>query len=331
MTPYYHKTIRRLVVAFGDIFNDITLIRYNPDNTEQQRIKVPIAYAPKEKYLMQLQSDPNLTKKTQIVLPRMSFELTGVEYDSSRKQNTMGKTFAASGNQLISVYNPVPYNFSFTLSFYVRSIEDGTQILEQILPYFTPDYTIKVNLVPEMNLVKEIPVLLESADYEVEYQGPADNETRTVIWTLTFTAKGYLFGPTSKSGSGYITSAITNILNDSTVGAQNVLFSLSTGYGSYKEGELVYQGFFLESASARGKVVSWNPTTRQLIVNQITGNFVVNGLIIGLESQAEYNLLNYQITPAVDVKITITPNPTNANVSNAIGVITTINEFPYTN
>ena len=162
-TPTYNRVIRKMVVAFGNIFNNITLVRYNPDTSEAERMKVPIVYAGKERYVMRLQEDPYLDKKIQTNLPRMSFELNGIKYDPSRKQLTNIKNFAKASNAdtVLSQYNPVPYDFDFSLFIYVRNVEDGTQLVEHILPFFTPDYTLKVNLIPEMGVIKNVPVLLD--------------------------------------------------------------------------------------------------------------------------------------------------------------------------
>jgi len=159
----YNRVIRKLVVGFGNLFDNITLYRFKPDLTESERFIVPIAYASKERYVMRLEEDLNLDKKVQMTLPRMSFEMAGLSYDSSRKQNTNIKNFSGTApSGILSQYNPVPYNFDFNLYIYVRNIEDGTQIIEHILPFFTPDYTIKLNLIPEMGIIKEIPVILNS-------------------------------------------------------------------------------------------------------------------------------------------------------------------------
>ena len=152
---FYNRVIRKLVVGFGNLFNNITLVRYNPDESEAERFLVPIAYAQKELYVQRLQGDPNLDKKVQLTLPRMSFEMTGFKYDASRKQNTNIKNFAQNGSSFSTQYNPVPYDFDFSLNIYVRNIEDGTQMIEHILPYFTPDYTIKLNLIPEMGIKRD--------------------------------------------------------------------------------------------------------------------------------------------------------------------------------
>jgi len=204
----YNRVVRKLVVAFGDLFNNITMIRYNPDESEQERFLVPITYATKERYVMRLEDDPSLDKKVKITLPRFSYEMTGFNYDSTRKLNTNIKNFHQGVSGVSSQFNPVPYNFDFNLYLYTRNIEDATQILEHIIPYFTPDYTVKVNMIPEIGMVKEVPIILDSADHEIIYEGPREQDVRTVIWTLKFTMKAFIFGRVS-SGN-VITQSITN-------------------------------------------------------------------------------------------------------------------------
>jgi hypothetical protein len=315
----YNRIIRKLVVGFGNLFNEITLVRYNKDNTEQERFVVPIAYAPKELYVQRLEGDPNLDKKVQMTLPRMSFEMTGLTYDATRKQNTNWKTFANTGHGNLSQYNPVPYNFDFDLNIYVRNIEDGTQIIEHILPYFTPDYTIKLNLVPEMGIVKEIPVILNTTTSDTQYEGPRDSDTRTIIWTLNFTVKGYIFGKTSPINT--ITTSITNVLRTIT-SSDTVQFNMlaNNGSGFYKTNEIIYQGFSLNSAIATASVLGWDSNNLNLTVNQISGNFTSDYPIIGAETKASYFFNTY--SPK-----SIKYEQAFANVSNNI-ITTTINVEP---
>jgi hypothetical protein len=323
----YNRIIRKLVVGFGNLFDNITLVRYNPDNTEAQRMIVPIAYASKERYVMRLESDYNLDKKVQITLPRMSFEMNGLSYDASRKQNTNIKQFAKAANgALVSQYNPVPYNFDFSLYIYVRNIEDGTQIIEHVLPYFTPDYTIKLNLIPEMGIVKEVPIVLNNTNYEVTYEGPRENETRMIIWTLNFTVKGFIFGKVSQSG--YITSAITTLFDNSLAGSNVSVNIPAGGLGNYQVGEIVYQGFSLETSTATAKVVVWDTKNSILHLSNINGTFVVGKPLIGAKTNANYNFGFYQVLPQKDAKITITPNPANANANSKYTYTTVIQETP---
>jgi len=309
---YYPRIIRKLVVGFGNLFDDITLVRYNPDQSEAERFIVPIAYATKEKYVQRLEGDPNLDKKVQMTLPRMSFEMSGLSYDASRKQNTNIKNFSNASGTVKSQYNPVPYNFDFSLYVYVRNVEDGTQIIEHILPYFTPDYTIKLNLIPEMGIIKEVPVVLNSTSYDVEYEGVRDSDPRLIIWTLNFTVKGFIFGASSGPVS-LIKTSITNILNDISVNDNVVLNTANTGVGQYQVGEFVYQGYSMGTAVATGKVVSF--VNNKLTLTNINGNFVSSQPIIGQTTNANYAFTSFQIAPLNYSQIVITPNPTSANAN----------------
>ena len=327
-SPTYNRIIRKLVVGFGNLFNDITLVRYNPDNSEAQRMIVPIVYATKEMYVKRLEDDPNLDKKIQTTLPKMSFEMNGMKYDSSRKQNTNIKNFAQTSGGVVSQYNPVPYDFDFSLFIYVRNIEDGAQIVERILPFFTPDYTIKLNLVPEMGVIKEVPIILNSAEQEIEYEGDAHTmETRVVIWTLNFTVKGFIYG--AVSSTGLIKTSITNILNkiDST---DSVIFNMTTpGLGTYQMGELVYQGYSLNTATATGKVVLWN--NNKLTITNTNGNFVSNLPIVGAISNANYVFNDYNLTsqkPTELAQIVQTPNPSDATANSSYTYNTVVEETP---
>jgi hypothetical protein len=192
---FYHRIIRKIVVSFGTIFNDIQLVRYTRDGrTEKERFKVPLSYGSKEKYLTRITSDPNLNKSVQVVVPRISFELTGMSYDSSRKQMTTLKNFASanSSTTINTQFTPIPYNFDFSLSIYVRNTEDGTQILEQILPFFTPDFNVTVDFIPEMNQKYDLPIILNSVNTTTDYEGDMLT-TRLITWDLQFTVKSYVW------------------------------------------------------------------------------------------------------------------------------------------
>lgn len=199
---FYFSTIRKYVSLFGTLFNEIHVIRTDKNDNVTQFIKVPITYAPKEKMLARVGEDPNIDRPSATVtLPMMSFEMTDIRYDSDRKLNTVGRSVVQSPNRfkLKYQYNPVPYNFGFRLYVYVKNAEDGTKIVEQILPYFTPDFTVTVNLIPEMEATVDIPVVMNSIDQEDTYEGNFQ-ERRAIIWTLDFTIKGYIYGPV-KSGA----------------------------------------------------------------------------------------------------------------------------------
>lgn len=325
-TPQYNRIIRKLVVGFGNLFDKITLVRYNSDNTEAERFLVPIAYASKEHYVMRLEEDLDLDKKVQMTLPRLSFEMTGLQYDANRKLNTNTKNFAQTPTGVKSQYNPVPYNFDFNLYLYVRNIEDGTQVIEHILPYFTPDYTIKLNLIPEMGITREIPIVLNTVTQDIQYEGNRSSDPRMIIWTLNFTVRGFIFGKTTDTG--VITTSITNILNKITA-EDIVVFNMSTpGIGTYQIGEIVYQGFSPRTSTATGKVISWDNSALHL--TNIEGNFVSSQPIYSINSNANYVFQSYNLAGKVTeqlVQIVVTPNPDTANANSNYTITETISEM----
>ena len=201
---YYNQVIRRYVVMFGTLFNDIIVQRFNKAGQRIQALKVPIAYGPKEKFLVRITQDPELTNQSQVSLPRMGFEMTGMSYmperklsSTQRRVNTIGST--GSNNSIKTVYTPVPYDFNFSLSVFVKNADDGVQILEQILPFFTPEWTTTLKIIPEMNIKHDVPTVLQSVTTEDAYEG--DFETRrSLIYNLDFLVKGYIYGPVKKSG-----------------------------------------------------------------------------------------------------------------------------------
>lgn len=229
---FYHETIRKYIILFGTLFNDIYIQRNDNSGTNIQNIKIPISYAPRDKILSRLDTDPGLNRQVAVTLPRMSFDMSAMTYDPERKLNTIQKNIALvkrsdgleneqERSNLKSVYNPVPYTMNFSLYVYVKNAEDGTKILEQILPFFTPDWTATVNLLPEMEITQDIPTVLNSVSTEDIYEGDFVTR-RALIHTLEFTMKGYVFGPVSKSG--VITLANTNFFIDTdTIGSSNTI------------------------------------------------------------------------------------------------------------
>jgi len=323
----YNRIIRKLVVGFGNMFNDITLVRYNHDLSEAERFLIPIAYATKERYIMRLEDDYSLDKKVQVALPRLSFEMTGMHYDSSRKQNTNIRNFAQSSAGTIAQYNPVPYDFDFSLYLYVRNIEDATQVIEHIIPYFTPDYTMKLNMIPEMGIVKEVPVILNNTQQEIVYEGDREQETRMIVWTFNFTVKGFIYGKTSSID--VVKTSITNIMNNITQ-EDIVAFNMDTpGIGDYQVGEVVYQGYSYQTATATAKVISWHNSILEL--TNVNGNFVSSQPVYGVNNNASYQFTSYDISrnvPQRIVEIEVTSNPTNANANSLYTYTTTITETP---
>ena len=198
---FYHETIRKVVVAFGTMFNNIQLVRKDNSGNIIQTMKVPLAYGPRDKYLTRLDEDADLTKAVAVTLPRIGFEINNLTYDPTRKLNRVQKFKKVKGDkndQLDTQYMPVPYNLEFTLYIMAKQSEDALQVVEQILPYFQPDYTITINDMTDMGIKKDVPIVLNSISYEDDYQ--ADFQTRrAIIYTLSFSTKFYLYGPVTSS------------------------------------------------------------------------------------------------------------------------------------
>ena len=195
---FYNEGMRKMTVAFGQVFNNITIKRTGADSTRQS-IRVPLAYAPKEKFLVRLDQQASLDEREfAITLPRMGFEIAGIEYDGSRKLTKVQKFKTTKTNSGVMNFNymPVPYNISYNLYCFTATAEGGLQIVEQILPYFQPDYTVTINVVPEMGIKRDVPIVLNNINYEDSYSGDFESR-RAVIYTLNFTAKTYLYGPAS--------------------------------------------------------------------------------------------------------------------------------------
>ena len=179
------------------MFNNIVVSRKTTAGVVDKRIKVPISYSPRDKLLARIETDPSLRKPDAVSLPRMGFEMTSMTYAGERKLSTIKKFTAlgTNGTNRTIMYAPVPYDVNFQLSIMVKNAEDGTQILEQILPFFTPEWTNTVQLIDDMDIKLDIPLVLLSVSSDDTYEG--DFETRrALIWTLDFTMKCYFFGPT---------------------------------------------------------------------------------------------------------------------------------------
>ena len=189
--------MRKVVVSFGTIFNNINIVRKNNSGAIIQKMKVPLAYGPAQKFLTRLDNDPSLKNKVAVTLPRIGFEIANLAYDPVRKLNRVQKfkkVKSSDTNKLDVQYMPVPYNLDFTLYVMAKNSDDALQIVEQILPYFQPDYTITINDMADMGIKRDVPIILSSVSYEDSYQGNFE-ERRAIMYTLSFTAKFYLYGP----------------------------------------------------------------------------------------------------------------------------------------
>ena len=202
---FYHEILRKTIVAFGTLFNDIQIKHKKNDVTDFSILTVPIAYGPVQKFLARLEQVPDLQKRVAITLPRMSFEMTGITYDPSRKASALQtfKSVDTTDGKLTKTFMPVPYNINIRLSILSKLNEDALQIVEQILPYFQPHFTLTIDLVKEIGEKRDIPMILERISMDDQYEGDF-TERRALIYTLDFTAKTYLFGPAGNDKEGLI-------------------------------------------------------------------------------------------------------------------------------
>ncbi len=196
---YYHHTLKRYVAVFGTLFNDLKIDRKDNNGTVIQSLTVPLTYAPVQKVLARVRQDPSFDRKEAAILPRMGFEIIGMVYDGERKMNKMKNTKRATSNTAFvdHILAPAPYNIDIELTILSKYMEDGSKIIEQILPYFTPDWTPSVKMVDGIDMTLDIPIILNSVVSDISYEGDV-GERSIMSWTLGFTIKGYFFGPTTQ-------------------------------------------------------------------------------------------------------------------------------------
>lgn len=325
---FYHRTIRKMVVVFGTMFNDLEIVRYTQSGAPKEKLKVPLSYGPKERYLTQITSDPNLIKSVNSVIPRMSFNLDSLEYDANRKQISTLQNFAgATSTGVNTQYLPVPYNFEFSLSIFVRNTEDGTQILEQILPFFTPDFSVVVDFIPSMDQKYTVPIILNSVASTVEYEGGmSDGTTRLIVWDLTFTAKSFIWPPV-KTGK-LINAANTNINIDlSSTSIQKVYVDYANGNNVFTTGETLRDsanGFF-------GTVEYFSNTSLGTLVITNGNKHIEEGYVLtGDYSGAKYSVSTLETNSIKALAVVTEPNPNTATPNSNYGYTETITEWPDT-
>jgi autotransporter adhesin len=318
---FYNRTIRKIVVAFGTVFNDIYLVRYTKDGvTAKETIKVPLNWGAKEKYITRITSDPNLTKSIATTLPRISFEMTGMSYDSSRKLPTTVRNFSANNATTVNAqYVPVPYNFDFSLSIYVRNTEDGTQILEQILPFFTPDFSVTVDFIPLMDPKYDMPIILNSVSNEVDYEGDM-MATRLIIWNLEFTAKSHIWPPV-KTGK-IINVANTNLyIQPNSLLEQQVFVDFANGVGRFSDSETIR----VTDRDVHGTVSYFsNVNNGILIVESLNDYLAVGDVVRGDFTGATYTIKTADKTPLKSTTITTRPKPLTAEPDDEFGFSETV-------
>jgi len=246
-TYFYHQTSRKMVVAFGTLFNNIEVRRTDSADAVTEVIKIPLSYGPKDKMLVRISQDPSLNPKVALTVPRMGFELTSMTYDGARKLNTMGRNVKKGTTGLKKQFNPVPFNWDFSLYVFVKNAEDGTQILEQILPFFTPDFTVTMTLVSGMTVKMDIPLVLNSVTSEDSYEGDFATR-RSIIWTLSFLMKGFLY-PSVTDNAKIITSSVVDTHLMSAATAADPIYIVAEDSTPYAQNYMILDKHEIDDAT----------------------------------------------------------------------------------
>lgn len=327
---FYYQSIRRTVVAFGNLFKDVVLVKYANDlaREELSRQTVPLFYGGKEDFWVRLSAQPTLPAAADINLPVISFSMMGIQYDPQRKQQSMIQNYYQTPTGVSRQYAGVPYNLKFSIWIFVRNIEDGTQIVEQILPWFNPDFTQTLDMVDAMGIVRNIPITLDDVMWDNDYQGTAKDTMRAIVWQLDFTLQTYFYGPIDAGGSiiKTVSANIHSMLDGiGETPAYSDITMDTAGLGTYKLGETVYMGNSLPDATAIGTVVNFNPPT--LTITNVRGTFQPNANVHGSLSAASWEALNVPQNANL-ASIVVTPVPPTANVTDDFGYLTVITETP---
>lgn len=323
-----HGTLKKYITYFGTIFNNIWIQRFDSNGNKIQESKVPLNYGPREKFLARFEGNPELDRPIAIQLPRMAFEVTNIYYDSTRKFSSVNRTTIVDPNSPNGVkyqYQSVPYNIEFTLSVMTKSVEDGTFIIEQILPYFTPSWSATLNINSDMNQKHDIPITLEVVDQEDTYEGDFINR-RAIIWTLKFTMKAYFFGPTIQANTGIIKDISINLnIPNSNISVDEAsplntdpsetihivpgmfangmatsasvhlyTYSLANTIGTFQVTEKIYV-----NGNNYAYVASSNSTT--LSTRNIHGSISNGNIITGLNTGATATVVDTVVTPPLSV------------------------------
>jgi len=208
-TYFYHEVIRKTIIGFGTLFNNMVVKHQDANGTIVDEKRVPLAYGPAAKFIARLEQQPDLNKMVAITLPRMSFEMTSIAYDSTRKAGITQTFKAVDGNKLKKVFMPVPYNIGFELSLLTKINDDALQVVEQILPFFQPSFSITVDLVSSIGEKRDVPITLTNVTFQDDYEGDFSTR-RALIYTFQFTAKTYLYGPIAENPEGLIKKVIVD-------------------------------------------------------------------------------------------------------------------------
>lgn len=330
-SPFYHQLNKKYVNAFGTLFNEITLVRMDKSRTtEIERFKVPIQYGPQEKWLSRIIGDADFDKSTQITLPMMSFEIVGRQPSAERKRNPLIKNISPGDNtQRATQFTGAPYDLTFELNIYAKTIDDANQIVEQILPTFTPDYTITQIPIETMGFKIDVPLSLVSVNENIDYEGDFES-VRVIQWTLQFTMQVHFWGPVSTSK--IIRTVHANTFMDPSIqSGATVRMNLTNGNnGVFKIDSVAFQGSSLDKATAAGIVLKWDATNQYIRIGGAQGTFQTGEIVRSADSNAAYTVASFDASPLKLVHIKIEPDPIDATPDDNFGYDVTITEYPDT-
>ena len=237
---FYWGTVRKSIVAFGNMFNNIHIDRIGADGSIKQTLRVPLSYAPKQKFLARIAVQPQSFEQSfETYLPRLAFEMTGIQYDPTRRVSLVQQNRALNGSSTTTLnaqYAPTPYNIAMTLYVYTKNQDDGLQIIEQILPYFNPDYNLTLNAIPAMGIKNDLPIILDNVAYEDEYEGDF-TQRRAIIWTLNFTMKLNFYGPVNRQG--IIRTTNVNTFSDPALSNKQSSYTATVSPGTAVPGDTI--------------------------------------------------------------------------------------------
>jgi len=271
-TYFYHEIIRKTVIGFGTLFNGVHVRHQDRNGADISQVKVPISYGPVQKFLARIEQQPDLNKAVAMTLPRMSFEMTSLQYDSSRKAGVTQTFKASDGTNLKKVFLPVPYNIGFELNILCKINDDALQIVEQILPFFQPAFNITINLIDTIGEKRDVPIVLDNISFQDDYEGDFSTR-RALIYTLTFTAKTYLFGPIADTTDGLIRKVQVDYHADTALSSKREL--------RYTATPKALKDYTNDDTSQLSEDIS--KTTTLIGVNDTSGFAVDNRIIIGNE------------------------------------------------
>jgi hypothetical protein len=240
LQKFYHSTIRKSIVAFGNLFNNIYIDRSDANGNVVQTLKVPLSYAPRQKFLARIDaiSDSLTRSDIQVILPRMAFEMLSIQYDPSRRVSLVQQNRAVNNTNTTvnNQYAPSPYNIEVALYAYVKNQDDGLQILEQILPYFNPDFNLSINAIPQLGIKNDLPIVLNDISYQDDYEGDFE-QRRAIIWTLNFTLKLNFYGPINRQG--IIKSVNVNTFSNPDLSNQISSYNVTVDPSNAQQGNVI--------------------------------------------------------------------------------------------